>query len=85
MGLGNFQEIQGRLQHLKFKVWEHPNLNASTLILKIILKQNWYCFCCLDLKCLQIVSKLILNLGVGVCLATLGVYVCLAPQSCGTQ
>ena len=40
MGLQDFQQLQARLQHLDFKVWEHPNLNVSTLTLKIsILKK----------------------------------------------
>ena len=34
MGLRDFQQLQGHLQHLEFKVWEHPNLKVSTLTLK---------------------------------------------------
>ena len=34
MGLRDFQQLQGRLQHLDFEVWEHLNLNVSTLTLK---------------------------------------------------
>ena len=34
MGLQDFQQLQGCLQHLDFEVWEHPNLKISTLTLK---------------------------------------------------
>ena len=34
MGLRDFQQLQDHLQHLEFKVWEHPNLKVSTLTLK---------------------------------------------------
>ena len=34
MGLRDFQQLQGRLQHLEFKVWEHPNIKVNTLTLK---------------------------------------------------
>ena len=34
MGLRDFQQLQGHLQHLDFEVWEHPNLKVSTLTLK---------------------------------------------------
>ena len=34
VGLRDFQQLQDHLQHLELKVWEHPNLKVSTLILK---------------------------------------------------
>ena len=34
MGLQDFQQLQARLQHLEFKVWEHPNLKVRSLTLK---------------------------------------------------
>ena len=43
MGLRDFQQLQGRLQHLDFEVWEHPNINVSILNLKyqfFFLKKN---------------------------------------------
>ena len=54
MGLQDFQQLQGHLQHLEFKVWEHPNLKVSTLTLKDRFLKNWYCFCCLILRCQHI-------------------------------
>ena len=40
MGLQDFQQLQGHLQQLEFKVWEHPNLKASTLTLKDQFKKK---------------------------------------------
>ena len=40
MGLRDFQQLQGHLQHLEFKVWKHPNLMVSTLTLKDQLKKK---------------------------------------------
>ena len=34
MGWRDFQQLQGSLQQLEFKVWERPNLKVSTLTLK---------------------------------------------------
>ena len=45
-----FENIDLIIQHLEFKVWEHPNLKVSTLTLKIIFFK-WHYFCCLDLRC----------------------------------
>ncbi|CBI31115.3 unnamed protein product, partial [Vitis vinifera] len=28
MGLRDFHQLQGHLQHLEFKVWEHSNLKS---------------------------------------------------------
>ena len=38
MGLQDFQQLQGHLRHLEFKVLEHPNPKDSTLTLKYQLK-----------------------------------------------
>ena len=34
MGLRDFQQLQGHLQQLEFKVWEHQNLRVNILTLK---------------------------------------------------
>ena len=34
------RQLQFHLQHLEFKVWEHPNLKVSTLTLKDQFKKK---------------------------------------------
>ena len=47
MGLRDFKGYHVDFLTLGFKVWEHPNLNVSTLTLKDQFLKNWYYFCCL--------------------------------------
>ena len=55
VGLRDFQQLEDHLQHLEFKVWEHPNLKVRSLTLKDQFLKNCYCFHCLDLRCQHVI------------------------------
>ena len=61
MGLRDFKGYHVDFLTLEFKVWEHPNLNVSTLTLKDQFLKIWYCFCCLDLRCQHIQHSICQN------------------------
>ena len=69
MDLRDFQQFQGRLQHLEFKVWEQPNLKVSTLTLKYQFKKNWYCFHWFYLRCQHILIYALYLMNILACIS----------------